>query len=220
MNTNVNLEAAVGVLALLGTAFVMGLAVIIVLHSIRARRRGRARAAGLAALALLGFYLLALVAFSFLSREKVLAFGEEKHFCEIDCHLAYSVTNIRKTRTLGGPGNEATAKGVFYVVTIRTRFDETTISPGRGEAPLTPNSRVVTVSDGQGNSYDPSPEGERALDALQGRGTPLTTPLHPGESYTTDLVFDLPVNITDPRLLIREGEFITHFIIGHENSFW
>ncbi|MDT5059578.1 MAG: hypothetical protein QOH63_37 [Acidobacteriota bacterium] len=221
MNTNVNLEAAVGVLVFLGTAFVMGLAVLVIIHAIKTRKRARAGKVGLAALAGLGLYLVLLLALSFMSREKVLAFGEEKHFCEIDCHLAYSVTNIRKTKTLGEPPDEATAQGIFYVVTIKTRFDETTISQTRGNAQLWPNSRVVTIMDEQGNSYSPSTEGQRLLNSsTQGSGTPLTEPLRPGEAYTTELVFDLPANIKNPELLMREGEFVTHFIIGHENSLW
>lgn len=221
MNTNVNLEAAIGVLAFLGTAFVLGLAVLVIIHAIKTRKQARARKIGLAALAMLGFYLMLLLAFSLISHEKALAFGEEKHFCEIDCHLAYSVANIRKTKTLGTPPDEATAQGIFYVVTVKTRFDETTISRTRGNGLLAPNSRVVTILDEQGNGYSPSVEGQRALAATpEGSGTPLDTPLRPGESYTTDLVFDLPGNIKNPELLMREGAFDTHFIIGHENSFW
>lgn len=222
MNTNVNLEAAVGILAFLGTAFVLGLAMLIIIHAIKTRKLARAGKAGFASLVVLGLYLLLLLAFSFMSREKVLAFGEEKHFCEIDCHLAYSVTNVRETQTLGLTAGEATAEGIFYVVTIRTRFDEKTISRARGNGLLTPNSRVVTIMDEEGNSYSPSTEGQRALGGsrAEGGGTPLDTPLRPGESYTTELVFDLPANIENPELFMREGEFITHFIIGHENSFW
>ena len=220
MHTNVNLEAAVGVMAFLGTAFLLGLAVIIVLHALKTRRRVRARRVSLAALTLIGFYLLIMLAFSFVSREKVLASGVEKHFCEIDCHLAYSVMNVERMKTEGRAPNEATAKGVFYVVTIKTRFDETTISRARGDALLWPNSREVMISDALGNVYGVSDEGERALQASQGAGTPLKTPLRPGESYTTNLVFDLPANVVRPEMLMREGDFITHFIIGHENSFW
>ena len=220
MHTNVNLEAAVGVLAFLGTAFVLGLAAIIVLHAIKTRRRMRARTVSLAALTLAGCYLLLMLAFSAVSREKVLASGVEKHFCEIDCHLAYSITNVERMKTVGLAPNEATAKGVFYVVTIRTRFDETTISRARGDALLWPNSREVVVFDAEENVYGVSMEGERALQAAQGAGTPLETPLRPGESYTTDLVFDLPANVVRPEMLMRDGDLITHFIIGHENSFW
>jgi hypothetical protein len=221
MNTNVNLEAAVGALAFLGTAFLLGLAAIIILHALKTRRRVRARAVSLAALSFVCFYLLLLLVFSFVSREKVLAFGEEKYFCEIDCHLAYSVTNIEKTKHLGEPPNEATAQGIFYVVTVRTRFDEETITPTRGDKPLAPNSRVVTVLDHEGNSYDTSREGQRVIESSpEVAGKPLNTPLRPGESYATKLVFDLPEDVKEPVLLMREGAILTHFIIGHENSFW
>src|SRR3954469_18755393 len=100
MHTNVNLEAAVGVLAFLGVAFVSGLAIIIVLQAHKTRRRVRVRAVGFAALTLVGFYLVVLLAFSLISREKALAVGVEKHFCELDCHLAYSITNVSRTKTV------------------------------------------------------------------------------------------------------------------------
>jgi hypothetical protein len=163
-------------------------------------------------------YAGALTAFSLSSRERVLARGEEKHFCELDCHLAYSVLNVRKAKTLGVAPEQATAGGIFYVVTVKTRFDEKTVSPRRGDAPLTPNSRVASILDAHGNQFEISIEGQRALASSEGAGMPLTTPLRPGEVYTTDLVFDLPEDAADPRLLIKEGEMVTHFIIGHENS--
>ena len=47
---------------------------------------------------------------------------------------------------------------------------------------------------------------------------PLDTPLLPGESYTTELVFDLPPEARDPVLLLNESSPETRFIIGHENS--
>jgi hypothetical protein len=83
---------------------------------------------------------------------------------------------------------------------------------------LKPNSRVATVLDAEGREYEVSPEGRRALELTEGTGMPFTTPLRPGESYTTELVFDLPADVRAPRLLLREGEAVTHFIIGHENS--
>lgn len=220
MNTNVNLEASVGILAFLGAAFILGLAALVVIHAIKTRKLARAKNVGLAALGGLGLYIALMLAFSFSSREKVLAFGEEKYFCEMDCHLAYSLTSISKTKTLGTAPDEATAQGIYYVITIKTRFDEETISRNRGDGLLTPNSRLVTIFDEEGNSYSPSVEGQKALDLASGGGTPLQTPLRPGESYTTELVFDLPGKIKDPVMLISEGEFVTQFIIGHENSFW
>jgi hypothetical protein len=155
-----------------------------------------------------GLYLGAILAFSLAGREKVLARGEEKHFCEIDCHLAYSVADVRQTKTLGTAPNQSTAQGVYTIVTIKTRFDETTIAPWRGNGLLYPNSRVLTLFDERGNKYAPTSQS----------GTPLTGPLRPGESYTTDIAFNLPANAKPTMLLINEGEWETHLIIGHENS--
>ena len=218
MYTNVNLAAPVAVLAFLGTGFILFVAAVIVIHALLVRKLGRAKLISAAMLILAALYFAAILAFSFASQEKVLARGEEKHFCEIDCHLAYSIVNIQQAKTLGSLPNQATARGLYTIITVKTRFDETTTAPWRGDKPLRPNSRVVTLLDEHGNSYWPSADGQRALEVSKGSGTPLTTPLRPGESYTTELVFDLPPEVKSAKLLINEGEFITHFIIGHENS--
>jgi hypothetical protein len=126
---------------------------------------------------------------------------------------------VRETKTLGDTPNQLTAAGVFHVVTITTRFDENTISPHRGNGLLYPNSRVVTISDQNGNQYSPSVDVQGVLEKSQAAGTPMTIPLRPSESYSTTLVFDLPADIKNATLLIREGELVTHFVIGHENSF-
>ncbi len=210
MNTNVNFNAAVGVLLFLGTCLVMLVAALFVLYGLIVRKFGRVLVTLVGVSVALGLYLGLMLLFSLSSTEKVLARGEEKHFCEIDCHLAYSVVNVRRAKALGGPPDQTSAKGDYYVVTVRTRFDETTIAPWRGNGLLRPNNRVVMISDDRGRRYGLSRE----------RGTPLTTPLRPGESYTTELVFDLPPEARNPVLSIREDLFPTLFIIGHENSFW
>jgi hypothetical protein len=105
-------------------------------------------------------------------------------------------------------------------VTLRVRFDEETISSHRPrEVSLTPNPRRVRVVDRSGGSYPVDPAGQRALEAAAGPQVALTQPLKPGESYVTPLVFDLPVNAPNPRLLITESHWVTHLLIGHENSF-
>jgi hypothetical protein len=47
---------------------------------------------------------------------------------------------------------------------------------------------------------------------------PPTEPLRPGESYSTDFVFEVPKDAQGLRLLITEDCSETHFVIGHENS--
>jgi len=219
MYTNVNLAAPVGVLAFLGSGLLILVAALTLVGSLIARRFRFAKFVLIALLVITGIYLGAMLAFSLAGGEKVLARGEEKHFCEIDCHLAYSIINVRQTKTLGTAPNQSTAQGVYTIVTIKTRFDETTIASWRGNGLLYPNSRVLTLVDERGNQHAPADAALPALEAAPASSTPLTAPLRPGESYTTEIVFDLPAEVKSATLLINEGDFVTHFIIGHENSF-
>ena len=208
MNTNVNLAASVGALALLGTGFVLFVAALFLIQSLIVRKRRRAKIVLVTIVAVCGLYLAAILIFSIGSHDQLLARGEEKHFCELDCHLAYSIVDTRQTKTLGDSAKQASAQGVFTVVTIKTRFDETTIAPWRGNGSLYPNRRTLTLIDERGNTYAP----------VSQSGTPLTNPLRPAESYTTDVVFDTPIDVKHATLLINEGDWITHLVIGHENS--
>jgi hypothetical protein len=218
VNTNVNLSAAVGVLGLLGAGLVLGLLGLVALYALVRGRYGRMRATLLGLTLVAATYAGLMLAFSIRSEARVLAHGEEKYFCEIDCHLAYSVVGLRRVKALGAGGAQAEARGEFLVVTLRTRFDANTISSGRGEGPLTPNPREAFVRDAEGRTYEVSAEGRRALSTEGGVGMPLDTPLRPGESYTTELVFDLPEGARDPVLFVNESSPETRFIIGHENS--
>ncbi len=218
MYTNVNLAAPIGALLFLGTAFLIVSLVLLLVFSLITEKFSLAKFSTLAIALIAVLYLSLLMVFSWTSTEKVLARGEEKHFCEVDCHLAYSILDSQSPKSLGTAPNQPTATGLFRVITIKTRFDQKTISPTRGDSLLYPNSRVLVVSDAQGKEYFPVTEAERFLRGLNQTGTPLTTPLRPGESYQTTVVFDLPADIQSPTLLIHEGERETRFVIGHENS--
>lgn len=143
-------------------------------------------------------YLALLLGFSAGSRETDLARGQEKYFCEIDCHLAYSVADAR----MKPDGN--------YLVTLRTRFDETTTSPRRPkDATLTPSPREARLVDSAGHEYAPVSAG----------GTPLLTPLKPTDSYTTQLEFNLPKAAIGLRLLLKTApQWPDYVVIGDENS--
>jgi hypothetical protein len=143
-------------------------------------------------------YFALLLGFSAGSHESALARGQEKYFCEIDCHLAYSVVDVN-----------AQASG-HYIITLRTRFDETTTSPSRPkDATLTPSPREVRLLDGAGHEYAP----------VTSAGTPLLTALKPADSYTTQLEFNLPQDATGLRLLIKTApQWPNHVVIGDENS--
>jgi hypothetical protein len=145
-----------------------------------------------------GLYAVVFLAASIASRNRVLAPGDEKHICEIDCHLAYSVAAAKAEALPSGRLRE--------IVTVKVRFDEATISARRPrDATLTPNSRYVALVDDAGNQFPGSTEG-------------LQRKLVPGESYTTDIVFDVPAAAKGLRLVLRNDDPETTFIIGHENS--
>jgi len=218
MYTNVNLAAPIGALAFLGIGCLFLVLVFALIYSVLKRKPGLRKLSLITLASITGLYLVVLLVFSFASSDRVLAQGQEKHFCELDCHLAYSVTSVHSTKTLRDLPNQLTAAGIFRVVTIKTRFDENTIGRNRGDGLLYPNSRVVTVSDANGNEYLPSAEAQRVLEGGHAAGTAMTVPLRPSETYSTTVVFDLPADVKDPTLWIREGESITHLIIGHENS--
>jgi len=143
-------------------------------------------------------YVVIFLIASLTSRNRILAVGEEKHLCEVDCHLAYAVAATKSEPLPNGQ--------VRHTVTVKVRFDEETISSRRPrDATLTPNSRYVALLDDAGNRYPGSTDG-------------LKRKLIPGESYTTDIVFDVPADAKGLRLVLRNDDPESTFIIGHENS--
>lgn len=169
---------------------------------------------GMGVVALL--YVAALVTFSLTSQEKILARDQWKVFCEVDCHLAYSVQEVTTSRWLGEGENRQVARGIIYRVKMKLWFDETTITEGRGNEPLRPEPRNIQVVDNKGRSYAPlEVPGE-------GNSSPMelveARPLQPGDSRTTELFFELPSDITNPLLLVSSRHWIDRFILGHEQS--
>jgi len=197
MHTNMNFPAPIAVLGFLAVTSGSIVACLSILVALFLKRKPAATWIAKISLAAIALYAALLLAFSLASKETALSAGEEKYFCEIDCHLAYSVVNTQWT----GP--------TTFVVTLRTRFDETTTSPTRPkEVPLQPNSRVIHLADADGINYP--------LIATQ--GTPLTQSLKPGEFYTTQLFFEAPASLHSPRLSLTSEGWQETLIIGSENS--
>jgi hypothetical protein len=206
-----NLFTVLSVLAFLGASGLVALGLVFAgwgaLQGNHLLLRRSLQATGLVVLA----YGLALGGVSLVSRERVLPPGAEKYFCELDCHLAYSVAGVEPIRTAAG-GNTT------WAVRLRTRFDERTISPARSrEAPLWPNPRDLWLVGSDGRTYRESPQLSAALAQAS---TPITRELKPGESYTTVLTFVLPARVKPSKLEVAEDVFVNRLIIGHERSFF
>jgi hypothetical protein len=145
-------------------------------------------------------YLALLACVSLASHDRTLARGQEKYFCEIDCHLAYSLVGVTAL---------SAANRTDYTITLRTRFDETTISARRPkDRPLTPNPREIRIVDTPGQLHTASLVG----------GTPLVAPLKPGDSYFTQLRCSLPPDVRPLRLLLTSQGWPEHLLIGDELS--
>ena len=201
MASNMNFPAPLAVMGFLAASIGLFVAVAAALIFWFARKPRFARGIAIALCFGVVIYLAFLFGFSAASHSRTLARGQEKYFCEIDCHLAYSIVDV-KTQADGGWND--------YVVTLRTRFDETTTSPSRPkDATLTPSPREVWLIDRAGREYAPA----------AGSGTALMTPLKPAESYTTELTFRLPKDASGLRLLLNTTPaWPDHLVIGDENS--
>jgi hypothetical protein len=187
-------------LLFLGSGFLIFCAAIGAAIAAAARRAMLARTLGGVALTVAVVYGVLLLAASLLSRERTLAAGEKKYFCEMDCHLAYSVD------AASAPDDSR------RIVTVRTWFDRSTIASFRGDAPLTPNPRVVYLVDSGGRRYAPS--GSPAPVA----GAPLTRELRPGDSYLSTFVFAVPAGTGPLRLFLGDPPGLESLIINHESS--
>jgi hypothetical protein len=200
IHSNMNFPTPVAVLGFLAAVagVVLSLLTLLVFLSLHKAKWARRVGALVSAGAVVYFGLL--FGFSLGSHEVTLAPGEEKYFCEIDCHLAYSLRASREELQNG--------QRLLHVA-LRTRFDETTTSPTRPkDAPLTPNPREVLLLDGQGRAYAPATM----------TGTPITHSLLPAQSYETELVFHVPADAGQLRLLLTSSGWEEHLLIGDENS--
>ncbi len=107
----------------------------------------------------------------------------------------FVVLGVKRVKTLGSGAHRATAHGIFYVVTA----DMETPYWGRFDW----SDDAVYAIDYDGTNYTNSPAGQRSVDALMhSRRSVCHTILGAGEIET--VVFDLPENVVQPRLLVRD----------------
>jgi hypothetical protein len=202
-------------LLFLGSALTIAGGLAVVLFGSVLRAKLAVRMGGLLALACVCVYGIVLVVTGIVSSSKTLPAGERKYFCEPDCHIAYSIESVRTAATLGTETGASQANGEYVVVRLKSWFDENSISRHRGNEPLTPVPRLVSLEDSNGRRYFPT---HVNANAVQESSTPLAQPLRPGESYLTSFVFDVASDAKQLRLLITDDDPISVVTIDHENS--
>ncbi len=164
-------------------------------------------------------YITLLLGGGLLSRGRVLPVAAEKYFCELDCHLAYAVTQVSVVDSLGSGTAVQKPSGRFWLVTVRTRFDQNTISARRSlTEPTWPAPRRIALVSAEGERYSPMEDEDSTLASSGISSTPITRELPPGATYTTTFVFDLPEETVATGLLLTDDLVVSRFLIGHERS--
>ena len=155
------------------------------------------------------FYFTMLLGFSFSSEEKNLGRNEPKEFCGfyLDCHMHTAVSGVRTAKTIG----DRTAKGKFHIVTVK-------VFSNAARATLGLHTVDAHVVDAAGGTYTRDLQAEEEL----GPQPKFEQEVGPEENFDKEIVFDLPVDVNEPWLDIREGYGIDHlieaFLIGDEDS--
>jgi hypothetical protein len=155
------------------------------------------------------FYAVIFFASSIFSEEKTLSLNEPKEFCGFyfDCHLHTTVTDVRRTKTIG----DKTANGEFYIVKVKVFSDAKRATLGL----LMVDAKV---SDEQKREFTRDLQAETNL----GKQPSFEKRIAPTENFEKEIVFDLPTDAKNPRLDIREGYGIDHAIeailVGDEDS--
>ena len=202
MNANMNLPAPLSALAFLGLVAVLMLCLALIIGFAFSRKRGALRATAAVSIITAAVYVGALLLFSVASNQVLLSKGQEKYFCELDCHLAYSVVSA------GFEADPQVAGDTRYVVELQTRFDPTTIGPQRGNGDLTPSRREAVLID-RGQEIRPA----------EVQGQSLMTPLRPGEAYRTKLIFEVQATGAHPFLWLHtRADAPEWMMIGNEVS--
>lgn len=158
-------------------------------------------------------YAVMLLGFSLASTEKVLAAGEAKAYCGfyLDCHMHTAVTGVRTASTVG----ERKAAGLFYIVSIRVFSDAK--NPEIALRLIEPKARVV-LADGRQLDRDEAAEG-----LLPSAKMRLDADITNSGPIGKEIVFDVPANAANAKLLITEGygidKAIEHLLVGDDDSF-
>jgi hypothetical protein len=158
------------------------------------------------------FYAVMLLGFSLTSSEKVLGAGEAKEYCGFyfDCHMHTTVTGVRTAKTIG----DQTANGRFYIVIVKVFSDAK--NPNIKLHLIEAKARVV-LANGEKIARD-----EAAEASLPTAGVSLDRDITNLETIEKEIVFDVPADAANPKLLITEGygidKSIEHILVGDEDS--
>ncbi len=192
------------ILAVLGCI----LALFVLGYSLLRRKWTRAKRTLLLLGSFLVMYAIVLLSVSLFSPQRVLAMHQNRCFDD----WCLSVEQVVQQPTVGTAPTVITARGEFYLVTMRIS------SQARGITQRALDAQVYLL-DAKGQRYDLDSPGQQALDASGQGGLPLNSELAPSSSFTRTVVFDLPRSSSELSLVVTHGLFPDILVIGSDQSF-
>lgn len=122
-----------------------------------------------------------------------------------DKDLAFTVTNVTTAKTLGNEFTRKESQGVFNIITIKIE--------NKGKETITVDSSMLQITDSQNRKFDRSIDGQTAKGLAQGKVDLFLQQVQPGLSVTGDIVFDLPSDIQEPKLIVKGSLFSSGKVI-------
>lgn len=140
-------------------------------------------------------------------REMIVGLNQEIRFDD----FAFSALGSRKAGTLGAADGQKSAEGLYYVITIKVANHAK-----RVDFQFDPSTAVLV--DRAGKEYHVSARGQAALDSTRSQKDACAEALPAGASCITEIVFDVPADITNPHLKMsfggKVGEFLDTIFYG------
>jgi hypothetical protein len=112
--------------------------------------------------------------------------------------FAFSVLSVRQAEFVGNGDSRVEPSGVFYIVTLKVDNHAVRVDYNYNRA-------CALLVDEQGTEYQPSPEGQPALEATLSPVELCSAPIPAGAACVTEVVFDVPADVRVSQLRITFG---------------
>jgi hypothetical protein len=139
-------------------------------------------------------------------RELVVGLNQEIQFDD----FAFSALSTRKGAALGNEAAQKPSEGVYYIVTLK-------VANHAKRVDFKFNETTAVLVDGAGKEYCVSAQGQAAFDSTRPRKDACKEALPAGASCITELVFDVPADISNPHMKIsfgKIGDFLDSIFYG------
>ncbi len=202
------------------TVLFTGFLALVGLFAWRKKNRHALRAVTGVGAVVLCVYAALLVTAAMASQERVLSKGEVKWFCGfyLDCHLGVSVAKVESAKSIARQGQSVTAKGAFWIVTLE--FHNSARNPALDMTLYHPRAELI---DATGARYARSVEAEKITGQLPTYASPIKEQISVSHApLFATVVFDVPPDVTNPKLNIDEGFIVDRVIelvlVNDDNS--